>query len=89
VTFKEHNFNAISIFMHLNCFKHPKNGLCMYRRKLVDKYGQDTEESSFQAHKEKDKPLFGVNIGYIWIFQHFVSKISVGLNVYSLQTLRS
>jgi len=35
----------------------------VYKQKVVDKYGQDTEESSFQAHEEKDKPLFSVSIG--------------------------
>jgi hypothetical protein len=37
--------------------------VCVYKRKVVDKYGQDTEESSFQIHEEKDKPLFSVSIG--------------------------
>ena len=63
--------------------------VCVHKRKMVDKYGQDSEECSFQAHKEKDKPLFSVNIGYILFFQHQVSKISAGLNVNSFQTWKS
>jgi hypothetical protein len=35
----------------------------VYKKKVVDKYGQDTKESSFQAHEKKDKPLFSVSIG--------------------------
>ena len=40
-----------------------KKIVCIYKWKVVDKYGQDTAESSFQAHEEKDKPLFSVSIG--------------------------